>query len=117
MKHLIPDAKSKLSRQLLIGIGTSLVVVAIAAISIIYTSLRSNLEEQVQQRAIAITQGLEFASEGLIEDKEIFLLERIVQNYATLPTVLEVAIVDPNGAVLAHSLTMNSRENNLYYSS
>jgi hypothetical protein len=89
--------------------------VAIAAISIIYTSLRSNLEEQVQQRAITITQGLEFASEGLIEDKELFLLERIVQNYATLPTVLELAIVDPSGAVLAHSRTMNSRENNLVY--
>ena len=115
MKNLIPDAKSKLSRQLLIGIGTSLVVVAIAAISIIYTSLRSNIEEQVQQRAIAITQGLEFASEGLIEDKELFLLERIVQNYATLPTVLEIAIVDPNGAVIAHSLPKNSGENNLVY--
>jgi PAS domain S-box-containing protein len=115
MKHLIPAAKSKLSRQLLIGIGTSLVVVAIAAISIIYTSLRTNLEEQVQKRAITITQGLEFASEGLIEDKELFLLERIVQNYSTLPTVLELAIVDPSGAVLAHSLPMNSGENNLVY--
>ena len=115
MKNLILESKRKLSRQLLIGIGTSLVVVVIAAVSIIYTSLRSNLEEQVKKRAITITQGLEFASEGLIEDKELFLLERIVQNYSTLPTVLEVAIVDPNGAVIAHSLAMNSRENNLVY--
>jgi hypothetical protein len=116
MKNFILEPKRKLSHQLLIGIGTSLAVVAIAAMSIIYTALKSNLEEQVQQRALAITHGLEFASEGLIEEvKEIFLLERIAQNYATLPTVLEVSIVDPNGAVLAHSRTMNVRESNLAY--
>jgi PAS domain S-box-containing protein len=115
MKNLILESKRKLSSQLLIGIGTSLVVVAIAAVSIIYTSLRSNLQEQVQQRAIAITYGLEFASEGLIEDKEAFLLERIVQNYSTLPTVLEVSLVDPYGKVLAHSRLMNVGESNLNY--
>lgn len=115
MKNLILESKRKLSSQLLIGIGTSLVVVAIAAVSIIYTSLRSNLQEQVQQRALAITYGLEFASEGLIEDKEAFLLERIVQNYSTLPTVLEVSLVDPNGKVLAHSRIMNVGESNLNY--
>ena len=115
MKNLILESKRKLSSQLLIGIGTSLVVVAIAAVSVIYTSLKSNLQEQVQQRAIAITYGLEFASEGLIEDKEAFLLERIVQNYSTLPTVLEVSLVDPYGKVLAHSRIMNAGEGNLNY--
>ena len=115
MKNLILESKRKLSSQLLIGIGTSLVVVAIAAVSVIYTSLKSNLQEQVQQRAIAITYGLEFASEGLIEDKEAFLLERIVQNYSTLPTVLEVSLVDPHGKVLAHSRIMNAGEGNLNY--
>ena len=115
MKNLILESKRKLSSQLLIGIGTSLVVVAIASVSVIYTSLKSNLQEQVQQRAIAITYGLEFASEGLIEDKEAFLLERIVQNYSTLPTVLEVSLVDPYGKVLAHSRIMNAGEGNLNY--
>jgi len=68
MKKLMQFPKHKLSNQLLIGFGTSLVVIGVTALSIIYTSLRSNLEEQVHQRATAITQGLEFASEGLIED-------------------------------------------------
>ncbi|BBC22328.1 PAS/PAC sensor signal transduction histidine kinase [Pseudanabaena sp. ABRG5-3] len=57
----------------------------------------------MQQRAESITRGLEFASEGLIEIKETILLGRIVQNYATLPTVLEVSIVDPDGILIAHS--------------
>jgi len=114
MKKLMQFPKHKLSNQLLIGFGTSLVVIGVTALSIIYTSLRSNLEDQVHQRATAITQGLEFASEGLIEDKEKFLLDRIVQNYATLPTVLELSIVDPDGILLAHSHVLDSNKVNTY---
>ncbi|BBC25933.1 ATP-binding protein [Pseudanabaena sp. ABRG5-3] len=114
MKKLMQFPKHKLSNQLLIGFGTSLVVIGVTALSIIYTSLRANLEEQVHQRATAITQGLEFASEGLIEDKEKFLLDRIVQNYATLPTVIEISIVGPDGIVLAHSHVIDSNQASTY---
>ncbi|MFM7888703.1 MAG: hypothetical protein ACKPCM_18875 [Pseudanabaena sp.] len=108
MKSLFRAPKNKLSNQLLIGFGISLAIIGLTTLSVTYAYLRSNLEEQVKQRAMSVTQGLEFASEGLIEDKETFLLDRIVQNYSTLPTVLEISIVNPEGKVLAHSRAINT---------
>lgn len=97
-----------LSRKLLIGFGLSLVTIGFGTLSVTYLSLRRDLEQQVQQRAESITQGLEFATEGLIETKETTLLGRIVQNYATLPTVVEVSIVDPDGIAIAHSQSLET---------
>ncbi|WP_242022880.1 hybrid sensor histidine kinase/response regulator [Pseudanabaena mucicola] len=109
--------KYQLAHQLLGGFAVSLLAVGVVSLSITYTTLRQNLQHQIQQRARGITQGLEFATEGLIEDKEVFLLERIVQNYATLPTVIEISIVSPDGNLLAHSRTMDIKETNTKYAS
>lgn len=103
MKKLPSLIKRNLAQKLLIGFGLSLVTIGLGTLWVTYSSLRRDLEKQVQQRAESITRGLEFASEGLIEIKETILLGRIVQNYATLPTVLEVSIVDPDGILIAHS--------------
>lgn len=115
MKKLIQSPKHRISKQLLLGFGLSLAVIGATALSIIYTSLKFNLDEQVHQRASTITQGLEFASEGLIEDEETFLLERLVQNYATLPAVVEISIVDPRGNLLAHSRKLDLMGTNIAY--
>jgi PAS domain S-box-containing protein len=103
VKKLPSLIKRNLAQKLLIGFGLSLVTIGLGTLWVTYSSLRQDLEKQVQQRAESITRGLEFASEGLIEIKETILLGRIVQNYATLPTVLEVSIVDPDGILIAHS--------------
>lgn len=103
MKKLPSPIKQNLSRKLLVGFGLSLVIIGLGTLWVTYTSLKRDLEQQVQQRAESITRGLEFASEGLIEIKEASLLSRIVQNYATLPTVVEVSIVAPDGMIIAHS--------------
>jgi signal transduction histidine kinase/ActR/RegA family two-component response regulator len=103
MKQSQASTKKQLAKQLLSGFGASLMVVGLATFSIAYISLRNSLERQVQQRAESITEGLEFASEGLIERQDVYLVERLVQNYATLPTVIEVSIVAPDGMILAHS--------------
>jgi PAS domain S-box-containing protein len=103
VKKLPSAIKRNLSRKLLVGFGLSLVIIGLGTLWVTYTSLKRDLEQQVQQRAESITRGLEFASEGLIEIKEASLLSRIVQNYATLPTVVEVSIVDPDGMIIAHS--------------
>lgn len=107
MKKLPSLIKRNLAQKLLIGFGLSLVTIGLGTLWVTYSSLRRDLEKQVQQRAESITRGLEFASEGLIEIKETILLGRIVQNYATLPTVLEVSIVDPDGILIAHSQTFD----------
>lgn len=101
-------SKRNLSKKLLIGFGLSLVTIGLGTLSVTYISLRRDLEQQVQQRAASITQGLEFATEGLIEVKETALLGRIVQNYATLPTVVEVSIIDPDGIAIAHSQSLET---------
>ncbi|MBD2148818.1 response regulator [Pseudanabaena sp. FACHB-1277] len=115
MKQPIQSPKHRVAKQLLFGFGLSLAVIGFSALSIIYSSLKFNLDEQVQQRAKTITQGLEFASEGLVEDEEIFLLERLVQNYATLPAVVDISIVDPRGKVIAHSHRLDVTLTNMTY--
>lgn len=117
MTEPIKLSKYQLARQLLGGFAVSLFTVGVVSLSITYTSINQNLQTQIWQRARGITQGLEFATEGLIEDKEVFLLERIVQNYATLPTVIEISIVTPDGTVIAHSRTMDIKGTNTKYAS
>jgi PAS domain S-box-containing protein len=104
----LPISKRNLAQKLLIGFGLSLVTIGLGTLWVTYASIRQDLEQQVQQRAESITRGLEFATEGLIEVKETVLLGRIVQNYATLPTVVEVSIVDPDGMAIAHSQNLET---------
>jgi hypothetical protein len=87
VKKQLPISKRNLAQKLLIGFGLSLVTIGLGTLWVTYNSIRQDLEQQVQQRAESITRGLEFATEGLIEIKDTVLLGRIVQNYATLPTV------------------------------
>ncbi|MFN5856198.1 MAG: response regulator [Pseudanabaenaceae cyanobacterium] len=110
----------KLSRQLLSGFGLSMFIVVVCTLSIVYTYFQASLAKQMEQRARTITQGIEFASEGFIEDGETFIVTRIVQNYATLPSVMEISVVDPEGMVLAHSRQISETDQDtpkLHYSS
>ncbi|MBW4521327.1 MAG: HAMP domain-containing histidine kinase [Scytolyngbya sp. HA4215-MV1] len=99
-----PKVRQKsLSKQLLLGLGLSLATVGLATFWGNYRQFQSDLEKQVKTRAQSITESLEFATEGTLELEDHNLLQRVVQNYATLPAVVEIAIVSPNGATLAHS--------------
>ena len=95
--------KHSLAKQLLAGFGMSLITVGLGAMWVNYHLVRSGLKEQVQTRAQSITQGLEFATEGSIELGHASNLRRVVQNYATLPTVVQIAVIDPDGQILANS--------------
>ena len=90
-------------RQLLIGVGVSLTVVGFGATWVNYRVVSRDLEYQVNKRATAITQSLQLSSEGFIELGYFPMLERVVTNYASLPDVLEVAIVNPQGKTISHS--------------
>ena len=110
MKQLFFQYRRNLSQQLLSGFGLSLITVGLATLGINYLLIRSNLEKQVQQRAQSIVHGLEFATEGMIEIGNTAVLRRIVQNYATLETVEEIAIINPEQITLAHSSsTLNNK--------
>lgn len=102
-QHQGESRRSSLVKQLLIGFGLSLTTVGLATLWVNYRLIQTDLERQVQERAQTITQSLEFSTEGLLELENQSLLRRVVQNYATLPAVVEVAIVNPTGEPLAQS--------------
>ena len=106
--------KASLSRQLLAGFGLSLITVGAATLGINYLSIRSDLEDQVEQRAQSITQGLVFATEGAIEVGYDSILRRVVQNYSTFPAVEEIAVVRPDGETLANSEELTPTRNRPY---
>jgi two-component system NtrC family sensor kinase len=96
-------SKQPLARQLLIGFSISLATVGLTTLGINYSLIRVKLGQELQQRAQSITQGVGFSTEGLLELENTTIVKRVVQNYATLPTVVEVAIVSPDGKTLARS--------------
>jgi signal transduction histidine kinase/DNA-binding NarL/FixJ family response regulator len=103
METMNQQPKRNLSRQLLLGFGISLATVGVTTLGINYFLIQAKLEKELQQRAQSITQGVSFSTEGLIELGNTSIIKRVVQNYATLSTVREVAIVNPDGQTLARS--------------
>jgi two-component system NtrC family sensor kinase len=103
LKGLSWFKKHSLSQQLLVNSGLSLLTVGLGTLLINYQLIQSDLDKQIRTRAQSITQSIEFATEGLLEVEQRHILRRVVQNYATLPTVVEIAIVSPDGQVLADS--------------
>ncbi|MEG4024281.1 MULTISPECIES: ATP-binding protein [unclassified Microcoleus] len=92
-----------LSQRLLVSVGLSIATVGLATLGLNYRLMQSDLETQVHNRAQSITQSLEFSTEGLLELENKSILRRVVQNFATMPGVLEIAIVDPSGMAIARS--------------
>ena len=92
-----------LSQRLLVSVGLSITTAGLATLGLNYRLMQSDLETQVHNRAQSITQSLEFSTEGLLELENKSILRRVVQNFATIPGVLEIAIVDPSGMAIARS--------------
>jgi len=92
-----------LSQRLLVSVGLSITTVGLATLGLNYRLMQSDLQTQVHNRAQSITQSLEFSTEGLVELENKSILRRVVQNFATMPGVLEIAIVDPSGMAIARS--------------
>jgi len=97
-----------LSRQLLSGFGLSLIILGATTLGINYRAVQVDLEHQGKKRAQSIARSLEFATEGLLEVRNSAILQRMVQNFATLPAITEVAIVSPDGTTIAHSESFNT---------
>jgi two-component system NtrC family sensor kinase len=92
-----------LSQRLLVSVGVSITTVGLATLGLNSRLMQSDLEQQVYKQAQTITQSLEFSTEGLLELENKSILRRVVQNFATLPGVIEVAIIDPEGRAIARS--------------
>jgi signal transduction histidine kinase/CheY-like chemotaxis protein len=98
-----PRATHGLARQMQVRLGACLVLGGLATLSLHYYMAQSLLTQEIRERANTITRGLEFATEGLIATDADVVLRRVVQNYATLPSVIEVTIVRPDGLTMVSS--------------
>jgi two-component system, NtrC family, sensor kinase len=96
--------QSKLSNQLLAGFGLSLFSIGLLTLGLNYRWIQHDLQLQVKTRAQSITQGLQFATEGLIEVGYSSMLDRVVGNYASLPDVIQLSIVAPDGKIISDSI-------------
>jgi signal transduction histidine kinase len=94
----------RLTMQLLTGFGIAVFGVGLLLLGLTYQTVQADLQWQVERRATSITQEIQFATEGLLEVGYTSMLGRIVSNYATLPDIEEVALVSPEGQILAHNL-------------
>ena len=97
------SSKSRLSHQLLISFALSIATLGLITLGCNYFLIQSKLEKELEQRAQSITQGVSFSVEGLIELGNRSMIQRVVQNYGTLSTVIEVAIISPDGTTVARS--------------
>jgi len=95
-----------LAQQLLFTV--SLILLGIGSLSASVNTLlsRRNLSNLAQQQAQIIGQGVEFAAEGLLNAQTQDVLERVVQNYASLPGVEEVTVIGPDATVLVTSVLL-----------
>lgn len=98
-----PTLKTKISHYLFWALGTTLSLASLVIIVAQSRLAESLLDREIRQRADTIAQGIEFATEGLIESQQPTLLKRVVQNYATLPNVIQIEILSPRGQLLASS--------------
>lgn len=92
--------KKSLSSQLLSGFSLAIVLVGTLTLVINYRLLQNDLDKQVKSNGQAIARSLEFATEGLLEYGNTSILQRMVQNYATLPKIVDIDIVAPDGKSL-----------------
>lgn len=97
------DWQGRLSKQLLAGFGITLLGGGLATLGMNYSLVRKDLENQVKERAQSITRSLEFATEGLIEQENLSTVQRVVENYGTLPAVIEIVVINPDGKTIAHT--------------
>ncbi|MEB3162885.1 MAG: hypothetical protein VKK80_06625 [Prochlorothrix sp.] len=95
-----------MAQQLLFTV--SLILLGIGSLSASVNTLlsRRNLSNLAQQQAQIIGQGVEFAAEGLLNAQTQDVLERVVQNYASLPGVEEVTVIGPDATVLVTSVLL-----------
>jgi two-component system, NtrC family, sensor kinase len=98
-------SRKKLSHQLLTGFAISLATVGFTTLVLNYNLIHSKLKHKQEQRAQSITQGVGFATEGLLEVGNTRLIKQVVEKYAEMSSVIEVAIVTSDGNTLVRSGT------------
>lgn len=95
--------KPSLSSQLLIAFGLSLTTVGFTTLFVNYLLIQENLKAAIKKEAQVLTQTLVFSTESALDVGYQSILRRVVQNYGIFFEVEEIAIIDPQGKILASS--------------
>lgn len=104
----------RLFDQLLSSFGIFLLLGGFATLGINYRLFQAQLEAEIQAQAAATTRSLQLATQRLSELENPTALAQIVHHSATLPAVIEVAILDATGKALVH--TARSSKTQIYTS-
>ena len=68
-----------------------------------YNTTRDNLYRQMEMRASSLTDEISYTFEVLVNQEDIFPIQRVVEQTATLEDVSIVAVVDRAGRIVAHN--------------
>ena len=98
-----PPVKSKLTHYLSLIVGSVLLLTTTGTLIINARISQIQLENLISQRADTIAHGIEYATENLVDSQQSAIVQRIIQNYATLPEILQIELLTPDGEVLASS--------------
>lgn len=98
-----PPVKSKLTHYLSLVVGSVLLLTTTGTLIINARISQIQLENLISQRADTIAHGIEYATENLVDSQQSAIVQRIIQNYATLPEILQIELLDPKGKILASS--------------
>lgn len=119
MKPIKQQHRFYLFQQLIWGVLFSLLIAGFIIMALGALLTDKQIDQQLKQQARSITEGVVFSieglielgntGEGLIELRNTSIIQRVVQNYATLPLVMEVAVINPQNKVLAQSDTFPTR--------
>ena len=110
LKYLRRSSAS-IANQLLACFGLALLTVGIGTLGVNYYLIKADLYKHAKQRTQSLSETLVFASEGLIEIESSSNLQRVVQNYSTLPAVVKIYILTPDGETIAHGGLYDSKLN------
>ncbi|MGL5034055.1 MAG: hypothetical protein ACRC6M_09680, partial [Microcystaceae cyanobacterium] len=98
-----PPLNSKLSHYFPLVLGSSFAIITLVVLVINYYLAQSQIQHQIEDRADTIARGIEYATQDLITSQPLGLTARIIQNYATLPDVIQIELVNPNETTLTSS--------------
>ena len=92
-----------LSAKLVLYIVVASLLVTTAALGWGHITMRENLYHQMETRAASLADEIGYAFEVLVKQQDVFPIQRIVEQTATLEDVAVVAVTDREGRILAHN--------------
>jgi signal transduction histidine kinase len=103
MKRKYRFYQSRLADQLLTSFGLLLLLAGSFSLGLNYALHQSSLTQEMQGKATSMTRSLQIAIRTTAQLNHLEQIQQIVTDYAQLPGVVELAVLDADGNAIAHS--------------